>query len=274
MSRKKILKIELPEPCGENWEAMIPMGCGRFCAGCGKTVIDFSSLPDSELVRILSEKTTGLCGHFTKQQLNREIRFTESRETTPVIHFTKKIAAALLLVPTLSQSLFAQKPHKKVSVAKYPVDSVTANQVCIQGTITDVITGKPLAGMAIDAGLAGSAYSDKSGHFSLVIPSQLAGQKITFSASYQAASSPEHPNTIILQETMVIDALSKDQYIALMRYPMEDLSFNDGYGSLKIEADAPEAVIHTMGGAPVVSRSDVVRPGLWHRIKWTFRKKR
>lgn len=34
------LKVSLPQPCGEDWEAMAPTGCNRHCASCDKIIYD------------------------------------------------------------------------------------------------------------------------------------------------------------------------------------------------------------------------------------------
>lgn len=38
------LKVTLPAPCGESWDAMAPRGCNRLCAACDTIVHDLSSL--------------------------------------------------------------------------------------------------------------------------------------------------------------------------------------------------------------------------------------
>ncbi|MDO5856927.1 hypothetical protein Q2490_06465 [Myroides odoratimimus] len=35
-------RIEIPEPCHEDWDKMAPQDKGRHCAVCDKVVVDFS----------------------------------------------------------------------------------------------------------------------------------------------------------------------------------------------------------------------------------------
>ncbi len=47
MGNRKSLKINMPEPCTEVWNKMLPENNGRFCLSCQKKVIDFSAMSDS-----------------------------------------------------------------------------------------------------------------------------------------------------------------------------------------------------------------------------------
>jgi hypothetical protein len=44
-----MLKINIPTPCHEDWNAMIPNAQGRHCNACVKTVVDFTSMTDDEV---------------------------------------------------------------------------------------------------------------------------------------------------------------------------------------------------------------------------------
>ncbi len=70
------MKITIPTPCHENWEAMTPEEKGRFCAVCSKTVRDFTAAPDDEIIEAFSNSTEEICGNFYESQLNRNLQYT------------------------------------------------------------------------------------------------------------------------------------------------------------------------------------------------------
>lgn len=70
------MKITIPKPCHENWEAMTPNEQGRFCSVCSKTVKDFTNASDDEMIRAFSDSSGNICGNFRESQLNRELGYS------------------------------------------------------------------------------------------------------------------------------------------------------------------------------------------------------
>lgn len=65
-------KIQITNPCANDWHAMHPNAEGRFCDACAKNVIDFSAKSDAEIrAFLLKNKDQDICGRFQKQQVDR-----------------------------------------------------------------------------------------------------------------------------------------------------------------------------------------------------------
>lgn len=64
-------KLNIPEPCHEDWQQMSPTQKGKFCESCQKEVIDFTKLSASEIAQ-KTKNATQLCGRFTSTQLKQE----------------------------------------------------------------------------------------------------------------------------------------------------------------------------------------------------------
>ena len=63
------------EPCPANWAAMTPAAGGRHCAACAKTVVDFTSKTDAEILAYFRQAGAGrTCGRFQAGQLGRPLR--------------------------------------------------------------------------------------------------------------------------------------------------------------------------------------------------------
>ncbi|WBV61175.1 hypothetical protein PFY12_03415 [Chryseobacterium camelliae] len=70
------MKITIPTPCHENWEAMTPEEKGRFCSVCSKTVMDFTAASDEEIIDVFSNSKEEICGNFYASQLNRSLQYS------------------------------------------------------------------------------------------------------------------------------------------------------------------------------------------------------
>ncbi|PWN72029.1 hypothetical protein C1631_005305 [Chryseobacterium phosphatilyticum] len=70
------MKITVPQPCNEKWEAMTPEEKGRFCTVCSKTVRDFREAHDDEIIDAFSNSSESICGNFRTSQLNRELHYS------------------------------------------------------------------------------------------------------------------------------------------------------------------------------------------------------
>jgi hypothetical protein len=65
-----ILKIQVPNPCHEDWNAMTPNQQGRFCNNCSKSVIDFTKMKTPEIQDyFIRNQDTKVCGKFNNSQL-------------------------------------------------------------------------------------------------------------------------------------------------------------------------------------------------------------
>jgi TonB-dependent SusC/RagA subfamily outer membrane receptor len=102
--------LHINEPCSKSWDEMTPSDKGRFCASCQKTVLDFTTATDNEIIAQL-EKMKGnmFCAQFEDGQLNRWIEKTDLQKSNPA--FYKYLLSFMLL--TAGQEAMAQKVEAK-----------------------------------------------------------------------------------------------------------------------------------------------------------------
>ncbi|WP_051605658.1 energy transducer TonB [Polaribacter sp. Hel_I_88] len=93
------LKITIPKPCHENWNAMLPKEKGRFCGSCSKTVVDFTKKSPLEIKQYLTEKKhERICGHFYKKQLDSIVIEIPQTTFQQQLSFQKIFLLALFFV--------------------------------------------------------------------------------------------------------------------------------------------------------------------------------
>ncbi len=64
-------KISIPRPCHEDWNTMAPAEKGKFCSQCGITVLDFTGVPNEDIIVFLNQnKGSKTCARLRPEQLS------------------------------------------------------------------------------------------------------------------------------------------------------------------------------------------------------------
>ena len=64
------MRLSVPKPCHEDWNKMTLNEQGAFCKVCAKTVVDFSTMSDEEVLNYFKNKgEEKTCGRFKASQL-------------------------------------------------------------------------------------------------------------------------------------------------------------------------------------------------------------
>lgn len=63
------MKITIPQPCHEDWNAMTAAEKGRHCAVCDKVVKDFSRMAEKEIMQVITSTEEKICGRLHINQL-------------------------------------------------------------------------------------------------------------------------------------------------------------------------------------------------------------
>ncbi len=168
---RKIINIDIPEPCHEDWNKMTPEEKRRHCKVCKKTVFDFTSQTDEYIVKTFTENSN-VCGRFKTTQLKRDL-VLKRKETNNYLSY---VASGLFVFLGLnSQYTYSQTPTKveqldtlqkgKIQVKKSSKIEKKENQ--IKGIVRDA-DKRPLPGAIIlIEGASISTVSDLNGNFSI-----------------------------------------------------------------------------------------------------------
>lgn len=128
----RIIQIDIPEPCTQNWEEMKTCGLNRYCQKCDKEIIDFSFYSDRALVKVIEENKGRICGRFTKGQLNREFLIAEKRKS----FFANFSASWIGFWLFLSSPFQSAKAQVKTEISP-EIKTVDSNLYYISGTVVN-----------------------------------------------------------------------------------------------------------------------------------------
>jgi hypothetical protein len=125
----KALHLSIPKPCSESWDKMSPESKGRFCSSCSKTVVNFATMTDQQVLDWLAGHSEPVCGRFHQDQLNRPLTRELSKKPGPGRYWHYFIAFLLS-----SSELTAQtQPAKPPAMCQLP--SVRESQHLLGDTV-------------------------------------------------------------------------------------------------------------------------------------------
>lgn len=210
--KKKALTLTIPEPCGENFNEMIPVKGGKFCGACDKTIVDFRTMSDGQILNFYEKNNGKICGVFNEMQLNKAMPFPI--EVKPNRNW--KAVAALTAGLMFSGGVFGQTLTPKTGDLPIIEQSVVNEETVSESTQTPtkilkgrVVDGEEVligANIIIEGTTIGTS-TDIDGLFELPIPSDLKELEVTvtytgfepqtllFNAQYPV---PNHPIDISL----------------------------------------------------------------------------
>jgi len=178
---RAIKSISIPEPCSQPWEQMTTVEGGRHCVSCCKTVIDFRTMTNVEIVNYFAVKNN-VCGRFNGEQLDRINLQLSMPDARPGTGRKKWLITAALLASTTFFKAAGQTEPVTAKVEQgtsggYPgnitegkIKSVKHHSTEIKGRITDDSCA-PLAGATIRVlGTDVSLPTDTNGRFKFRLP--------------------------------------------------------------------------------------------------------
>ena len=191
--KKKYLKVQVANPCHENWEKMTPSQKGRFCKACAKEVIDFTKLSDRQIVAFYHQnKGKAFCGHFKGSQLDRSIPFTKPTNNYLIMRAVGIAIAGLIGVGSINgqtHQAYSTKTEKQVLTTNNKKET----QQLFQGKIIWQSSGEPVIYGTINiwenGAILASGLTDFDGNFSIGLPRHLFGEKIEVEFSQVGAQT-------------------------------------------------------------------------------------
>ena len=122
-------RIQVPDPCQEDWNAMLPRPNGRYCGTCDTVVPDLSRTSDEALIDLVQTNTLPHCARFAQGQLDRVRR----PQPDPVARLQALVLAAAVVttpavaeaqVPTVEDSTQKKETAKKPKKLRFKVPAV------------------------------------------------------------------------------------------------------------------------------------------------------
>lgn len=201
-----LIKLQLDNPCDQQWENMTPNASGSFCNSCVKNVIDFTGLTHKQILEHMKKSKGSMCARVSKNQLQAPLLDVKVYKPLHVPY--TNVAASVLLATAVMNTVPAHASIDTTTTAiiinnndgKQVIASITSqnkslsrmetltDDIIFTGIIKDPKTDKPLENVRITLYTLTqkiSTYTDATGRYKLNIPNELLNEKNVIGLDYQ-----------------------------------------------------------------------------------------
>ena len=204
----KALRLEIPQPCHENWQAMTPAEQGRHCAACDKVVLDFTTMTEAEIKAFFAQRPTNTCGRLRTDQLRTYTLPTQGFRIgwRPALAAISLGLSAVLAYPTVTMS---QTPTEQLATDTMDNDTPKTNIPSDTLRLRGRVLGKgenflPISqARVVVMNTELLASTDQDGFFDLAIPTELQRPETSIAFKHPHYSAQEF-TFAELQKQMII----------------------------------------------------------------------
>lgn len=171
------MKIQVHNPCHENWDKMTPTEKGRHCALCQKEVVDFRAMTDAEVKQYFQKTAGKVCGSFRPDQINRTL--VNTKPTTSLLWARVWLSVGLFFTwAGKAESQEARIEPVEISPTQYknlPTQYAQTNDFVVSGNVIDKKSNSPVAVEVRLTDIEGKVLtstlsSESTGSFELRLP--------------------------------------------------------------------------------------------------------
>lgn len=205
------LNIHVNNPCTEDWDNMNEQDYGRFCSTCSKTVIDFTSWSDEQLLNFFKDNTNHICGRFHTDQVDRNIPLPAKKYSFLKYFFQISIPALLFGLKTGAQDIVNKKPAIHFCDKK-------SKPLTIEGIVLNT-EGIPIpAASVMIEGTNRGVAADSNGIFRIALGSNDRSLQIssvgyeTKLVSVTGSNMEVRLNTVTIENILIKSAYTKRKY--------------------------------------------------------------
>jgi len=246
---KENLRLELTNPCHENWDAMTASEQGRYCGSCQKTVVDFTTMTDREIISYISLYSNGnTCARVFDGQLNRVIQKPPERKHSWKYFWSLALSSLLISYRSIAQVKTVKgevvattctdtgKPPERIFIGKTMARQVKDTIITeVRGRVVNE-DGEPVPFASVTMKERNwSMAADSAGNYLFRIPStQVTMAALSFSA---AGYEPLVSDTINVNTIASLEIIKKTVTLSMKDFVLKKKRLPEvvviGYGTTR-----------------------------------------
>eukprot|EP01012_Entosiphon_sulcatum_P049988 TRINITY_DN68732_c0_g1_i1.p1 TRINITY_DN68732_c0_g1~~TRINITY_DN68732_c0_g1_i1.p1 ORF type:complete len:226 (-),score=30.64 TRINITY_DN68732_c0_g1_i1:587-1264(-) len=173
--KTRINEVTIAEPCSQNWDEMEKGAGFNFCKACSKNVIDFSGYTNAEIIQILANSGSSVCGRLSQSQLN-QLNYHLSVVPTSNRNWMKYLGVLAIGMSIFATDAKAEKLKTPIEITKSIHNKTDDKKPVIPKKIYGYVIGadnKVVAGIRLSIlDTKYTALTNKNGRYEIVLDNQ------------------------------------------------------------------------------------------------------
>jgi len=208
---KTIIKeVTIAEPCLQNWDEMEKGAGYNFCKACSKNVIDFSGYTNAEIIDVLANGGSSVCGRMSQSQLN-QLNYHLAIVPTNNRNWMKYLGVLAIGMSIFVMDAKAENLKEPIEITKSINNKTDDKKPVIPKRIYGYVIGadkKPVVGIRLS--ILDTKYAtltDKNGRYEILLDNkfdlsknQLMVESLRYSAFLKLDFSKEKQNNLELKK--------------------------------------------------------------------------
>jgi hypothetical protein len=216
-SKTKYYRLDLENPCSENWADMSPTASGRHCDRCQKNVFDLRGAHQATITAMLQAHGGQICGHALPEQFAHVYPISQPSQESPHLRRTRLNAGVIL-----SSAILLAQPYMSLansSVLNQPTEQYTPGNdesprlisepqtlhelpnlrkmMPFSGTLTCVESKLPIPNARVMVVLLNERFitkTDSMGNFYLEVPEDRLSDKVLMHMDFKGVEIQDTTN--------------------------------------------------------------------------------
>ncbi|RBQ08712.1 hypothetical protein [Pedobacter miscanthi] len=208
--KTRINEVTIAEPCSQNWDEMEKGAGFNFCKACSKNVIDFSGYTNAEIIQVLANSGSSVCGRLSQSQLN-QLNYHLSVVPTSNRNWMKYLGVLAIGMSVFVMDAKAEKLKTPIEITATIHNKTDDKKPVVPKKIYGYVIGadnKAAAGIRLS--ILDTKYAvltDKNGRYEIVLDhkfdiskNQLVVESMRYSALLTLDFSKEKQNNLQLKK--------------------------------------------------------------------------
>ncbi|WP_029288245.1 carboxypeptidase-like regulatory domain-containing protein [Pedobacter sp. R20-19] len=206
-------QVTIAEHCTQNWDKMEKRSDFGFCTACSKNVIDFTNYTNAEIISVLTQASTSICGRLTVTQLNQLNHYLLVKPANR--NWMKYLGVLAIGVSIFAQDASAALPLVATEIVVQTAGKKDDKKPNTVNRISGVVLGldkKPMSGIrVVILNTKYHAITDEEGRYEFIFKygldlksNVLSVESARFSATMTLDYNKVKQNDLTLQQASII----------------------------------------------------------------------